>query len=143
MRAALFYIGAFFVFDCAAVEQMDPAPAQRAEINYLLNCAGCHRVNGKGAPGSVPDLSEYLGKFAQHPAARAFLAQAPGASSAPISDQELADVLNWILYTMNAAQLKPDFKPYTAAEAGEYRQTPVVDPGKTRRALLEKVIGGY
>ncbi len=143
VQAAACYTGTFLALGCGAVEQMDPASVQRAEMNYLLNCASCHQINGKGSPGSVPGLEEYLGKFAQHPASRAFLAQVPGASSASISDQELADVLNWILYTMNGAQLRPDFKPYTAEEVGEYRQFPVIDIEKTRQALIREVVGNY
>ena len=136
-------IGSLIALDCGALEQMEPAAVQRAEMNYLLNCASCHQVNGKGTPGSVPGLDEYLGKFAQHPATRAFPAQVPGATGAPISDKELADVLNWILYTMNRAQLRQDFKPYSAEEVGEYRQTPVLDIEKTRKALIREVVGNY
>jgi len=141
MRSITFFTGMVLTFNVIAVEQMEAASAQRAKMNYLLHCASCHQINGKGSPGNVPDLGEYLGKFAQHPDARAFLAQVPGSSAAPISDQALADVLNWILYTMNMQQLKPDFKAYTAVEVGKYRQSPVVEIEKTRRVLIEKVIG--
>lgn len=142
LRAAC-YSGLLIALDCGALEQMEPAAARRAEMNYFLNCVSCHQLDGKGTPGSVPGLDEYLGKFAQHPAARAFLAQVPGAAAAPISDQELADVLNWILYTMNGAQLRPDFKPYSAQEVGEYRRTPVLEIENTRKALILEVVGNY
>jgi len=143
MRSITFFTGVVFTLNVIAVEQMQAISAQRAEINYLLHCASCHQINGKGSPGNVPDLGEYPGRFAQHPDSRAFLAQVPGSSSAPISDQELADVLNWILYTMNMQQLTSEFKAYTAVEVGRYRKSPVVEIEKTRRRLIEKVVGDY
>ena len=114
-----------------------------ARMNYTIYCAGCHQMSGKGTPGLVPDLGEYMGKFAQHPESRPFLAQVPGSSSAPISDAELAQVLNWILFTMNAEQLNEDFTPYSASEVAEYRKTPVLEVIKVRDELVEKVLGDY
>ncbi len=139
----IFFTGVIVALNVMAVEQMEAASVQRAKMNYLLHCASCHQINGKGSPGNAPDLGEYPGRFAQHPDARPFLARVPGSSSAPISDQALADVLNWILYTMNKEQLRADFKAYTAAEVGRYRRSPVVEIEKTRRALIEKVQGDY
>jgi len=117
--------------------------ADRARMNYALYCAGCHQMNGKGAPGLVPDLGEYLGRFAQHSESRSFLAQVPGASSSPLDNAELAEVLNWILYTMNAEQLEPVFKPYTEEEVAEYRRTPLLEVITVRDRLVEKLPGSY
>ncbi|NKB38472.1 MAG: cytochrome c [Gammaproteobacteria bacterium] len=117
--------------------------ADRARVNFALYCAGCHTMSGKGAAGIVPDLGEYLGQFAQNAEPRPFLVQVPGASSSPLSDAELAEVTNWILYTMNADQLNKDFQPYTAAEVTEYRKTPLLDVIPVKDALVEKIVGSY
>lgn len=114
-----------------------------ARMNYAIYCSGCHQMNGKGTPDLVPDLGEYLGQFAQNPLSRPFLAQVPGSSSAPISHAELAQVLNWILFTMNAEQLSDDFKPYTEEEVAEYRKTPVLEVIKVRDELVEKIVDKY
>ena len=117
--------------------------ADRARVNFALYCAGCHTMSGKGSPGIVPDLGEYLGQFAQNPESRAFLVQVPGASSSPLSNAELAEVTNWILYTMNAEQLRKDFKPYTTAEVAKYRENPLLDVIPVRDMLVEKIVESY
>ena len=123
----------------AAPPVLSEKEAQRAHVNYLLHCAGCHLPSGKGAPGIVPDLGEYLGVFAQHEVSRSFLARVPGASGAPVSDDELAAILNWILVTMNAAQLRADFRPYTGTEVGRYRRDPLIDVMPERAALIKRM----
>lgn len=118
------------------------APAQAdARVLFLQNCASCHRADGHGSPGAVPDLHEYLGQFAEHPQARAFLARAPNAAAAPITDAELASVLNWIVTSMNATQVDEGFEPYTAAEIARYRRNPLLDVETERRRLIDLVHG--
>ena len=117
--------------------------AQRARVNFALFCAGCHQMTGKGAPGIVPDLGEYLGRFAQHPESRSFLARVPGASSSPLDNAELAEVLNWILYTMNEEQLTSDFRPYTKEEVAEYRKSPLLEVIAVRNRLVELIVHSY
>ncbi len=116
-----------------------PAEQQQARVNFLLHCAACHLPDGHGSPGTVPDLREYLGEFAQHPDSRSFIARVPGASGAPVSDAELAQVLNWILITMNGDQLRADFRPYTADEVAVYRRDTLIDVKPVRQALIKKL----
>ena len=130
------------VVPAAAVSILAPAEQQQARVNFLLHCAACHLPDGHGSPGKVPDLREYLGEFAQHSDSRSFMARVPGASGAPISDAELAQVLNWILITMNGDQLRADFKPYTAVEVAGYRRDTLIDVGPVRQALLKKLAAG-
>jgi hypothetical protein len=70
----------------------------------------------------------------------------PGASNSALSDQELADVLNWLLATMNRAALPSDFKPYTAAEVAAHRRPALSDVMTARagliRALREQSVNG-
>ena len=117
--------------------------APRARINFALYCAGCHQMSGKGSGHIVPDLGEYLGQFAQNPESRPFLVQVPGASSSPLDNKELSEVVNWILYTMNADQLKSDFKPYTTEEVAEYRLTPLLEVIPVRDKLVETIVHSY
>lgn len=123
----------------AAAPALAPDVEQRARVNYLLHCAGCHLPDGHGSPGTVPDLREYLGEFAQHPESRSFIARVPGASGAPVSDAELAEILNWILVTMNGDQLRPGFEPYTVDEIGRYRRDVLIDVEPARQALIATI----
>jgi len=127
------------VIHAADVSILTAAEQQHARVNFLLHCAACHRPDGHGSPGTVPDLHEYLGEFAQHPDSRSFMARVPGASGAPIDDAELAQVLNWVLITMNGGQLRAGFRPYTAVEVASYRRDIIIDVAPVREALIKKL----
>jgi len=60
----------------------------------------------------------------------------PGASNSALSDQELADVLNWLLTTKNRDALPKDFKPYTAAEVTANRRPAFSDVATVRAGLI-------
>lgn len=101
-------------------------------INYLLYCTGCHGVSGEGSHPNVPTLVNELGRMMQVPAMRNYLVQIPGASSAPIDDGELTQVINWILQEFNSETLPPNFIPLSEAEVSEARQDVLADPLKYR-----------
>ncbi|WP_175857573.1 cytochrome c [Burkholderia anthina] len=120
--------------------------ATLARQHWVLNCMGCHTATGGGIPGKVPPLANSLGYFTHLPAGREYVMRVPGASNSALSDQDLADVLNWVLTTMNRAALPRDFKPYTAAEVAAHRRPAFADVATVRaglvRALHERGIDG-
>ncbi|WP_175779337.1 c-type cytochrome [Burkholderia anthina] len=120
--------------------------ATLARQHWVLNCMGCHTATGGGIPGKVPPLANSLGYFTHLPAGREYVMRVPGASNSALSDQDLADVLNWVLTTMNRAALPRDFKPYTAAEVAAHRRPAFADVSTVRaglvRALHERGIDG-
>jgi mono/diheme cytochrome c family protein len=130
------------VIQAADASILTAAEQQQARVNFLLHCAACHRPDGHGSPGTVPDLHEYLGEFAQHADSRSFIARVPGAAGAPIDDAELAQVLNWVLINMNGGQLRSGFKPYTAGEVAGYRRDTITDVAPVREALIKKLAAG-
>jgi hypothetical protein len=113
-----------------------PAAAYSPAVDYALECQGCHRADGRGTPGSVPALAGEVGKFLHVPGGREYLAQVPGVAQAPLDDAATAAVLNWMLHEFGGADVPADFRPYTAAEVGRLRRTPLVDVDGTRRRLL-------
>ena len=119
------------------------APAARAELsarsNYMIHCQGCHLADGSGHEPDVPSLAQ-LGRFVALDAGRRYLAQVPGASQAPISDRELAAVLNWVLATFSAGALPADFSGYTEGEVARYRHDRPLDILAVRRALLDALV---
>jgi mono/diheme cytochrome c family protein len=104
-------------------------------VDYLLHCAGCHLADGGGSPPSVPSLAGPLGRIVSSPEGRDYLARVPGAAQAPISDDALAGVLNWVLLEFNRATLPRDFKPLRASEVARSRARVLADPLKLRREL--------
>lgn len=113
--------------------------AARARSNYMLNCQGCHLADGSGLPGSVPSMRDFVGNFLSVPGGRDFLVQVPGSANSPLSDAELAELLNWVLTTMSAGQLAPDFRYYTEAEVRQLRQHTLLDVAGVRAALIAQM----
>lgn len=112
------------------------ADAALARQHWVLNCMGCHTATGGGIPGKVPPLANSLGYFTHVPAGREYVMRVPGASNSALSDRELADVLNWVLTTMNRDALPRDFKPYTAAEVAARRRPALSDVATERAGLV-------
>ena len=89
--------------------------------NYMLHCQGCHLADGTGHEPAVPSLVNRLGRMLAVPDGRAFMVQVPGTSQAPLSDQEVADLLNWLLENFNRDSLAEGFVPYTSDEIASLR----------------------
>lgn len=106
-----------------------------ARTDYLLHCAGCHLPTGAGVPPEVPTLVGSLGRIAASDEGRDYIARVPGASQAPISDAQLAAVLNWVLMEFNSDTLPGSFKPLTEKEVGKSRAQVLSDPLKMRRTF--------
>lgn len=113
-----------------------PAPARAdSRSDYLLHCGGCHLADGRGLPPSIPSLVGPLGYLAGMPEGRDYMARVPGAAQSPLSDEELAAVLNWVLREFNAATLPETFEPLDGAEVGASRSQVLADPLKRRREI--------
>ncbi len=96
--------------------------------NYLLYCSGCHLPSGAGNPPNVPSLHDELGRMMTVHEMRAYLVQVPGSSQTPLSDAELAAVVNWVLEEFNAETLPDGFQPLSVEEVSAARRTTLADP---------------
>ena len=63
----------------------------------------------------------------------------PGSALSDLTDQRLAQVINWMLVNFSEEQLPEDFAPYTASEVGVLRADPLIEVQAVRAALVEKV----
>jgi len=105
------------------------------EHDYILNCSGCHRMDGRGSR-TVPSLlamRELLGK----PGVRAYWAQVPGVAQAPLTDARLAALLNWLVKRFTGQSPNP---PYTKEEAKRLRRTPLRDPVVRRSKIRDAIL---
>lgn len=132
-RALLFTTAA--IFACAGSARATDADLSRPATNFRLNCAGCHLEDGTGKAGLVPALAGSIGKVFSAPGGRTYIGRIPGAANSFLNDEELSQVLNWMLHRFDPQHLPADFQPYTAAEVGRLRVNPMSDP-MTRRAAL-------
>ena len=100
------------------------------EHDYILNCSGCHRMDGRGSRTvpSLLDMAELRGK----PGAREYWVQVPGAAQAPLTDARLAALLNWLVERFTGQSPTP---AYTDEEVRRLRRTPARDPLAARAKI--------
>lgn len=121
-----------------------PAPPPKIDATpgaYLLYCGGCHGINGHSSDIAVPDLRGQVDSFLCLPAGREYIIRLPNVAFAPLSDAQLADLMNFVVGLGNSRQRRSD-PPYTAAEVGALRRNPLMGQPLTdyRRQLVTKLI---
>jgi hypothetical protein len=94
----------------------------KPQSDFLLNCGGCHGVDGVSNSKLVPDLHEQVGYFLNTPDGREYLVRLPNVAFSTLSDQELADVLNFMVFRIGGASVPAKAAAYDAAEVGRLRK---------------------
>jgi hypothetical protein len=116
------------------------AMAHDVETNYRLYCMGCHVADGSGLEGKVPSMRGTLAPLSMRPEGRRFLVQVPGVAQSPLSNAEVATLLNWMLANLAApapAAAEGDIAAFTEAEVARYRAERLLNVRATRAKLLE------
>ena len=107
-----------------------------AQENYIVHCQGCHGADGKGLPSVVPGFSAELAQILLTPGGREYLIRVPGVAMAPISDADLAGVLNWVVKRYLEPDLSTRINEFNAQEVGASRNPPLDQPERIRRRLI-------
>ncbi|AXF22726.1 cytochrome C [Burkholderia pyrrocinia] len=128
--ACMTAVAAFALPGAAGAQETAHYPAGKSLFD--AQCAVCHQAGGKGQDGLAPPLTEYPGKYATAEPGRAQLVatllhgmfgeikvhdksynfKMPSFASA--SDDDIAHVLNYVVFDLNAQH--GDAKPFTAAD---------------------------
>lgn len=106
-------------------------------FSYLLHCSGCHIEDGSGDPPEVPDLRQDLDKLLTSREGRGYMLRVPGVTDSPITTQEMADLMNWMI-----SKFYPElegFKPYSAAEVQAGRDNRLANPVKFRNEYFPQL----
>jgi hypothetical protein len=112
---------------------------QRAWQHWTLNCQGCHRPDGTGSAGTTPSLAGTVGRFLSVPGGREYLGRVPGVATSPLSNADLSELMNWILWRFDKDHLPANFQPFTAAEIGQLRIAPLrLEASQMRADLIKK-----
>jgi len=119
---------AAFVFSLAASSVSADA---LEEHDFILNCAGCHQVRGSGS-ATVPSLHN-MKELVSKSGARAYFIRVPGVAHAPLSNERLAALMNWVLQRFTGRAPTPR---YTAKEVSELRKNPFLDPFAARVVVV-------
>jgi hypothetical protein len=100
------------------------------EHDFILSCSGCHRIDGRGSR-DVPSLHD-MRELADRPGAREYWVRVPGAAQAPLSNERLAALMNWLVARFTARSPDP---PYTSSEVARLRAKPLRDPLAVRKRI--------
>ena len=115
------------------------ADDHRARINYMVHCQGCHLPEAVGFVGKVPRMKDFVGYFLHSRAGREFVIRVPGVATASLPDDELTEMMNWLLLTYSAEQLPQPFEPFSAEEVAVLRTDLEADPENTRMRILKQI----
>ena len=137
-RSVITSLGILLLAGAHSVLAAEASP-NLARQNYILNCQGCHLADASGTADVVPRMSDFVGYFLHVDGGREFIVRVPGSANAPISDQELADLMNWLLANFSKEQIPAGFIPYTSEEVSELRSRPLMDVSGTRAGLIARI----
>jgi len=115
------------------------ADDSRARFNYMLHCQGCHLPNAEGYPGKVPRMNNFVGYFLHSQEGREFLLRVPGVSTSALPNDQLTELMNWLVRTYSTEQVPAEFSPFTVVEVATLRQDPEADPEATRKRILATI----
>lgn len=115
------------------------ADDHRARINYMVHCQGCHLPEAVGFVGKVPRMKDFVGYFLHSRAGREFVIRVPGVATSSLPDDELTEMMNWLLLTYSAEQLPQPFEPFSAEEVAVLRTDLEADPENTRMRILKQI----
>ena len=108
-------------------------------VNFQLQCMGCHHADGAGDEGRVPSVRRTLVLLSTFPDGRDFVLRVPGVAQAPLSDAEVATLLNWMARNLSDVALPAGYVDYTAAEVARERHRPLVGVRAAREQLLRRL----
>ncbi|MBU2979611.1 cytochrome c [Alteromonas sp. C1M14] len=108
----------------------------KAQTDYILQCQGCHKASGTGMPPQTPDFHEYGNDFMHMQEGRQYWISVPGAANSPLTDGELANVLNYI--ATDIVEVK-NHTPFTANEVRAHRGKKMTNVYEVRRQLATKL----
>jgi hypothetical protein len=106
-------------------------------VNYQLHCMGCHLADGSGQPGRVPSMRRSLVLLSTRPQGRDYVIRVPGVAQSPLSSEDTAALLNWMVRNLSDLQVPPGFADYSAAEVQQLRDRPLVRVSALRARLLK------
>jgi mono/diheme cytochrome c family protein len=123
----------------------DSSRLPRPQSNYLLGCGGCHGVQGVSNSKLVPDLRDQVGYFLNTQEGREYLVRVPNVAFFTVSDQELADMLNFMVFRIGGSSVPAGSVPYSAEEVARLRKQPLTEVNLTdyRNRLVETLIAQH
>lgn len=113
--------------------------------DYILACGGCHGLNGISNSTLVPSLKGLVGYYLYLPEGRAYLPRLPNVAFSTLNDEQLAAVLNYMVFDLGAGSAPAGTRAYRAAEVGKWRKQPLTEVtlSEYRRQMVDTLIARY
>lgn len=128
----------FFSSQTIAEDNLLKMNTDRAKFNYQMFCQGCHTPDGTGGK-SVPKIKNYIGYFLQNQVAREYLVRVPGSANSSLNDEQLAEVLNWMIIELGGESVPKSVQYYTTNEVAKLRQQPLFEVVDYRAMLVKRL----
>lgn len=139
-RAALLLLaGAAIPIVMPAIAGGPAARKNSPSYNYMVNCQGCHKVDGSAQGDIVPALRGQVAKFLHTREGRHFLVQVPGVSQSSLDDRQIAEVLNWAIAHFDRENMPASFVAYTEDEVRALRAHPISDIARKRALTIKEI----
>lgn len=121
------------------------APSNVTRSNYLLGCGGCHGYEGISNSKLVPTLKGLVGYYLNTAEGRDYLPRLPNVAFSTLNDQDLAAVLNYLVFDLGGSSAPRGARPYAATEVGRLRKHPLTEIAlhPYRRQLVDALISRY
>ena len=127
----------------AADADQQAAPLTPVQATYLERCGGCHGIQGYSSPALVPSLRGQVGNFLCLPEGRAYLVRLPSIAASPLTDLQVADLMNFVVFDLGLARQAPDgYAKYSEQEVRGLRAQPLNNVQLTsyRAELVDELI---
>ena len=113
------------------------------QSDYVEYCSGCHGMQGNSAPAEIPVLRDRVGYFMCTKDGRDYLIRLPNVAYSAITDnQELAEMMNFVVFGLGGNSAPRGTKPFTAAEVGRLRAKALGTQSliAARAAVVDKLV---
>ena len=123
LLAALFVFAPALAYAQSTLPELAGLPELTIpQSDYVEHCSGCHGMQGDSAPAEIPVLRDRIGYFMCTQEGREYLIRLPNVAYSAIADnQELADMMNFVVFGLGGASAPKGTKPFTAAEIAKLR----------------------
>jgi hypothetical protein len=92
-----------------------------AQSDYLEQCGGCHGMQGDTTPAPIPVLRDRVGYFMCTQAGRDYLLRLPNIVNARVDDESLADMMNFVVFSLGGRSAPPNAPRFTTADVARLR----------------------
>ncbi len=119
MKSAL---AALLLLSAGAQAQQVLPQLTTPQSDYVEHCSGCHGMQGNSAPADIPVLRDRVGYFMCTAEGRDYLIRLPNVAYSAITDnQELADMMNFVVFGLGGRSAPANARPFTASEVARLR----------------------